>query len=151
MDKKIKIYCDSGADITFLKEFFSVCEFIQFPYDSVHRPKNKKMDLTDPSDLAWQNAHLSWGESKFTWEDFSESDIFGKILAIVGANNRLDASHLDSAYKSGADVFLTSDKKDIFSKKYALEIVCKFKIFYTAEEKEAIVACIEAMIANFKF
>jgi len=45
--KKVKIYCDSGADISKIRSI-EHCELYQFPYDSPHRPK-KPLLLAKPS------------------------------------------------------------------------------------------------------
>jgi hypothetical protein len=131
----VKIYCDSGADISSLKEF-SHCEFYQFPYGSEHRPK-KKFKLAKPSKTQWRDMHIPWNElNNVTWNDFSESDIFLQIMNIIGKSNRRDVLHIDSAYKTGCQIFLTSDKGDIISKRTEIESLCSIKIFHSPSEIE---------------
>lgn len=134
MSSVIKIYCDSGADIGALKPFADLIVLYQYPYDSKHR--NKKMEIEGLPILNWQYANTTWEESKVTWEYCKRSEIYDSIATIVGKLNDKDILHLDSAYKSGCCVFLTSDKKDISSKKLDLEPICKFKIFYHKDEQQ---------------
>jgi hypothetical protein len=140
LDKKFKIYCDSGADISKLKSHTSKCEFYQFPYDSPHRPK-KPLLLAKPSNAQWQDCHPAWEEfSDITWGDFKGSAIHSQLECIIGAGpeNRRDVLHFDSAYKTGCKIFLTSDKGDIWSKRIALESISGIKTFYTPFELEAL-------------
>ena len=133
---KIKIYCDTGASIKFLKEHYGFCEFFQYPYDSPDRPKNKKMSLAKPSNLRLKYAHSTWKESTFIWNECVGSDLYSQITNIIGKSNETDILHVDSAYKSGCLVFLTSDKRDIWSKRADLERLCTFKIFNANDAKQ---------------
>jgi len=145
----VKIYCDSGADITFLKKYYNKCDFVQYPYDSSYRPKKKNMALATPSALTWSQANTTWGESTFTWGECCGSKQFNKIMEIIGKQNKADILHIDSAYKSGCHIFLTSDKRDIYSKKELLEAICNFRIFYPFEGKVAIIEYIELLQSQF--
>ena len=62
---KIKIYCDTGADIICLKPFYDFCEFYQFPYDSHHR--HKRFIRQGIMKLALASA-AQWRDSNETWE-----------------------------------------------------------------------------------
>lgn len=140
-NEKIKIYTDTGADISKLKKkVASYCEFYQFPYDSPDRPK-KTFLLAKPSDAQWQDCHPLWDEfSDITWDDFQGSPLYPEIKALIGIGpeNRRDVLHFDSAYKTDCKVFLTSDKGDIWSKRAALEALTGIKIFCTSIESEDI-------------
>lgn len=138
--KKIPIYCDSGADISKLKNFSTYCAFYQFPYDSPDRPKRPLL-LAKPSKAPWKDCHAAWMEfSEITWDDFKESIFHPQIEAIIGIGpeNRIDVLHFDSAYKTSCQIFLTSDKKDIWSKRVPLESLTRIKIFHTPSELKAI-------------
>jgi hypothetical protein len=69
-------------------------------------------------------------------------DTFAKI---IGRGNPEDILHVDSAYKSGCRIFLTSDKTDIYSKKSELELICGFKFFFHTDEQQ-IIECIEKLL-----
>jgi len=58
--KKVKIYCDSGADISKIRRI-EHCELYQFPYDSPLRPK-KPLLLAKPSAAQWRDCHAAWME-----------------------------------------------------------------------------------------
>lgn len=147
---KIKIYRDSGADIKYLKPYYGICDFIQYPYDSEHRPKNKKMDLAIPSALFWEDANTTWGEMAFTWNECEGSDICHKIAELVNDKiNKADVLHLDSAYKSECHIFLTSDKGDIWNNRSILEQICSFKIFYPKDEQQKIIEYIGYLKSQF--
>jgi hypothetical protein len=136
MISTIKIYWDTGANIKFLKEHYGCCDFLQYPYDSSDRPKNKKMSLARPSNLPWKYAHSTWEESTFTWDECVGSELYSQITNVVGKSNERDILHIDSAYKSGCHIFLTSDKGDIWSKRADLEKICNLKIFHSNDPKQ---------------
>lgn len=144
---KIKIYCDSGADISKIKAL-SYCEFYQFPYDSPHRPK-KPLLLARPSEAFWEDLHASWEELDMPWDDFTGSPLYSEIQAIIGIKNRRDVLHFDSAYKTGCVIFLTSDKGDIWSKKTLLESATNIKTFCTPLEIKDILESLKQLNKEF--
>ncbi len=150
MTNKIKIYCDTGADIDFLKYSSEKIEFIQFPYDSSHRSKKVKMPVANPSASNWYQVNITWQEAIAPWTDYTESTIYSELEKIIGKQNKEDILHLDSAYKTGAHLFLTSDKRDIWSKRSTLESICGFKIFYPATEKYQIIECVTILIQSIE-
>ncbi len=148
--KKIKIYCDSGADLSKLKKISKYCEFYQFPYDSTDRPK-KPLLLAKPSKAQWRDSHAPWLEySEITWDDFKESPLHPEIEAIIGigSENRSDVLHFDSAIKTACQVFLTSDKGDISSKRAELESLTGIKIFHTPSEIEEVLKYLSIFIIS---
>ena len=74
-----------------------------------------------------------------TTVDFTDSDLLPNITSIIGKTNRRDILHIDSAYKTGCQIFLTSDKKDIWSKRSDLEPLLSMKIFYSASESDLLI------------
>ena len=44
------------------------------------------------------------------YDDFVGSPLLSKIREIIGRENRRDALHVDSAYKSGCRAFVTQDR-----------------------------------------
>lgn len=137
--EKVKIYVDTGADISFLKSYYDVILFLTFPYDSEHRrQKPPKLNLAVPSAARLNDCHVPWDDCHHTWDDFEGSPIHPCITEIIGATNRRDVLHVDSAHKEGVDIFLTSDKKDIWQHRSRLEPVVGFKIFHTPPENTII-------------
>ena len=59
---------------------------------------------------------MSWAEEVGSWDDDNPSDQFEIITKLIAGHN-VDAQHLDSAFKAGITVFLTSDKTDIWCKR----------------------------------
>lgn len=140
----IKIYTDSGADISFLKPYFGRCKFCTFPYDSSHRRKKPpKPELARPSEAQWRDCHVTWDELYLPWNEFSGSSIYKNLKLIVGEGNRLDILQLDSAYKENVNLFLTSDKDDIWNKRKEIEELVEFKIFHTPSERIQIIQAVE--------
>lgn len=148
---KIRIYCDSGADISKLKKSIAPhCDFYQFPYDSPHRPK-KPLLLAKPSDAQWQDCHPTWDEfSEITWNDFQGSPLHPEIQTIIGEGpeNRRDVLHFDSAFKTGCKIFLTSDKGHIWSKRASLEDLTGIKTFCTPLELEWVLEYFSRLLSN---
>lgn len=152
---KIRIYCDTGADINCLKSFYSECEFYQFPYDSPDR--NKKLikqgviKLALPSEAQWQDCHQTWEESNFSWDE-SGSDLLTDLIALLKKDSkksteelRKDALHLDSAYKMKCHILITSDM-DILSKKLDIYRLCKIKVFQSHKESEELIKHIQHLL-----
>ncbi|HAB99100.1 MAG TPA: hypothetical protein DCE71_04690 [Parachlamydiales bacterium] len=127
---KIRIYLDSGADISKLKSIAPRCDFYQIPYDSPDRPKKKPL-LAVPSECQCRDWHVSWEESTPAWGDMTGSALHSEIEAIIGGSNRRDVLHFDTAYKTECLIFLTSDKGDIWSKRALLENLTGIKVLHT--------------------
>ena len=143
----IKIYIDSGANIKFLKNYYEHCEFVTFPYDSNHRRKaSPKPLIATPSAAQWRDCHISWSEANFPWSEFSGSSIYNELEQIIGKSNRQDILHLDSAHKDGVDVFLTSDKDDIWNHRERIEKITLYKIFHPSSEEESIISHIKNLM-----
>ena len=145
---KIKVYVDSGANIKYLKKYSDNCVFFQFPYDSPDRPKKNRPEIAMASQLQWRDFNTTWEETDFSWESMHRSSVFPQILNILGKSNRRDALHLDSAYKHGVQLFLTSDKKDIWRNRKELERICNFNIFCSSDEMQDIIAFIEGKLSQ---
>lgn len=135
---KIKIYCDTGASISFLKGYKETIEFIQFPHDSRDRPKRVNMSVAKPSACRWSQANITYQEATFQFFDCAKSNIYSELEKLIGKHNETDVLHLDSAYKANAHIFLTSDKRDIWTKRSILEPICGFKIYYPAAVGEQV-------------
>ena len=136
----MKVYCDNGAyrkELRPLQEA-GAADLFMFKYEN----KNRNVPNSGlPSKLQWRDLkNYTWDTIPAgRWDDFSGSEKFDQIVAIVGlANHRVDILHLDSAYKSGCEVFLTNDKGDIWSKKEELEPLLGMRIFNTEEIEECI-------------
>lgn len=72
-----------------------------------------------------------------------ESDLYKRILTLIGAGNLVDAMHIDSAYKSGCNALITSDMDDIASKRESIERLTGLKVFHTHRHWEEFLKYIE--------
>jgi len=127
----LKVYCDSGAFRPELKELESKgsIKVYQFKYEN----KNKNIkNIANPSTPTWAEMNCSWNElAGLTWCDLGgQSDKREAIARLIGGAHARDIKHLESAYMSGCKVFLTSDKRDISSKRIELESLLEIKVFH---------------------
>lgn len=120
----LRVYCDTGGfrpELLDLERQGKICLF-QFKYENRNRHIRQ---AAVPSAPSWKQMNYTWDEMRRTpgFENLTYDNIgdqspkFLEILNIVGAGNRVDAQHLDSAYATQCSVFLTSDKDDIWSKR----------------------------------
>ncbi|MBI4488953.1 MAG: hypothetical protein HY694_07690 [Deltaproteobacteria bacterium] len=132
----LKVYCDTGALREELKTLQDERKLIlvMFPYEN----KNRKIgDVGLPSEVTWDDLkNLTWDTLPGVWDDYKGSEKYNLIAAVVGKDNREDAMHLDSAYKSGCQCFFTRDKADIYSKRKTLEGLLGMKVYHSDEDWE---------------
>ncbi len=138
--KKIRVYLDSGASLP--KDLVAYCECYQFPYDSKHRAKKRSIALALPCELTWEEANCPWEEANFTFADagYSVPEI---LKSLVGYGNKRDCKHLASAILMQCQIFLTSDKKDIWSHREKIEQEYGFKVIHFPKEIEVLRALIK--------
>ena len=144
----LTIYFDSGAYLKELKPYKNKVNFMSFK--SENKNKNIKNKALPPSNMTWKDykkmppeLHGEHTLGNLTSKDFDSSDKIEEIIKVVGAENKNDIWHLDSAYKSKCDLFLTSDKDDIYSKKDTLEPLLGFRIFLAKKQINEIIEFIE--------
>ena len=143
----MKVYCEHGALTPTLKALQRArrIELIHFPYDAGattrHISPTAAVSNAQWRDLNVKNwdglAHVS------SWDDFEGSEHFLRIQSIVGASNRRDALHVDSAYKSGCAAFITRDKDDILSRRDQLEALLPIRFFHPDDDAAALRRFIE--------
>lgn len=135
---ELKVYVDNGAYVNKLKELVTndLIELIQFKYEN----KNKRIshDGLPGGEATFEDLKNYTYEmlGDLTYGDFAKSDKYDDIRRIVGKQDsqRMDAMHLDSAYKSNCKVFLTTDKDDIWNKRKELECLLSIKIYLPIDE-----------------
>jgi transposase len=135
----MKVYCDTGAFLQELKclQDSGIIELYTFKYEN----KNKNIKNSGvPSKATYIDLkNYKYNDLKgISYSDFSGSDKYEKIVSVLGVENRVDILHLDSAYKSQCEVFLTSDKHDIWKKREELLVVLGMHIFNVSEIKKCI-------------
>lgn len=134
----MKIYCEHHAltaDLRTLQREGRI-ELVHFPYDPDSRARHIAPSAV-VSNAEWRDLNVTWGELRGTWDDFTGSEHLSEIMGIVGRENRRDALHVDSAYKTGCAAIITADR-DILDHKRELELVLRLRIFHPEHDKDAL-------------
>lgn len=137
----IKVYCDTGGFTPNLLnlEREGLISVHQFKYEN---PNKRIRSEVIPSALTYADlanyTYEGLEQAVKTYADFQRnSEKFRAILGIIGNHNHKDARHIDSAYLTGCEVFLTSDKDDIWSHRFELKELLGITIFHTQTEWES--------------
>jgi hypothetical protein len=127
-----KIYCEHGAMTDEVKKLgrSGKAALVHFPYD---RDSNLHVRVATPSAAKVRDLNLPIKDLPGTIADYSGSIHFEKILSIVGSNSRVDALHIDSAFKHGCSVFITRDRQGILSNRGKLESLLRIKFLHPDE------------------
>lgn len=134
----MKIYCEHSAltaDLRALQREGRI-ELVYFPYDPYSRARDIAPSAV-ASNAQWRDLNVTWGELSGTWADCTGSEHLSEIIEIVGRQNRRDALHVDSAYKTGCAAIVTADR-DILDHKSELEVVLRLRIFHPEHDKDAL-------------
>ena len=141
----MRVYCDTGAYVSGLSDLERAGSISvhQFKYENRSRRIGKG---AVPSDLRYDDLN------NYTYDELGTTDVlstltydqlgginsrFAEIQKILGAQNRADAQHIDSAFMTDCKAFLTSDKRDIWSKREALQALTGVRVFHIPSEWEA--------------
>lgn len=148
---QVVIYLDGSVNVSGFKQLHQHCRFLLSPYDSAtQRRKDVKWELATPSQAQFRDWNIPWKDITFSWEAHKASEKLPEIYSIIGNDplERRDGLHLDSAFKSGAHIFLTSDKDNICKYRQALEPLLGFRIFYPDLEVTLVKEFINSLIAK---
>lgn len=142
----VKIYCEHGALTPELKALQRKgrVELVYFPYDE-HAATKKISPTAAPSDAQWDDLNVEgWSGLGHvaSWDDFKGSEHLSGIRKIVGPSNRRDCLHVDSAYKSACQAFITTDS-DILNHRQKLEELLGIRFFHPERDAEALRKFIE--------
>jgi len=140
----MRVYCEHGAllpDLVTLQRQ-GVIELLHFPYDPDSRSQHLKT-LAVPSEARWSDLNIGWNEDGYTWNEHNGSQHLGEIRQILGPENRRDALHIDSAFKSGCRAFVTQDTH-ILKHRQCLEELLTIRFFDSNKDKEALLQFIHA-------
>jgi hypothetical protein len=141
----VKVYCEHSAVTPDLRTLQSrgLVELVHFPYDPDSRSRRLKISAV-PSEAQWGDLNLTWAEiGNRTWGDFRGSQHLPEILQVIGPANRRDALHIDSAFKSDCQVFVTRDS-DILAHRKRLEDLLGIRFFHPDEDKDALLQFIHS-------
>jgi hypothetical protein len=136
----LKVYCDTGAFRDELRDLEreGKVRIFQFKYEN----KNKHVrHMAAPSRPSWKEINYTWSELTLTWDALGKtSHKRQEIETLLGPNSIRDAKHLDSAYMEGCRAFLTSDKRDIVSRRDELRSLLGIEVFHFHVGWEAFLA-----------
>jgi hypothetical protein len=147
-----RVYCDTGG---YRKELRALEEsgLISLHHFKYENRKGKVRNGAIPSNTQYRDfENYSYGElenlnpdAPLTYDQLSSGidSKFSIIQEIIGAHNRRDAQHLDSAQMTKCRVFLTSDKNDIWSKRDQLFSATGLCVFLMPSEWNEFIAYLE--------
>lgn len=146
VQRDVKIYCEHGALTPKLKALQRErrIELVHFPYDPETTTKHISPTAA-VSDAEWRDLNAKgWSDLAHVanWDDFKGSQHLREIQKIIGHSNRRDALHIDSAYKSGCQAFVTTDG-DILNQRERLEALLGIRFFHPERDAEALSELIE--------
>jgi len=124
----VKIYCEHSALTPRLRAMQRErkISLICFPYDPDARTPHISPTAL-PSQAQYRDLNLTYGELKCRYDDFQGSELFEQVLEIIGPQNRRDALHVDSAYKSKCRALVTRDS-DILKHRSRLETLLGLRV-----------------------
>ena len=136
----MKVYCENGALTAGLKALqrSGVIELVNFPHDP-NAWSRAISPTAKPSALQYRDIVLPLKVPiNCTYDELGVgSAMYPRILAIVGAGNRRDALHVDSAYKSGCRAIVTTDN-DILAHRTELEALLSIAVLPADTAHEAL-------------
>ena len=128
----LNVYVDTGGMEPVVTELERT-GLIRTHYYPFEQRNRKVQNFVPGSGATWDQSNLSWDEEPGSWDDENPSPLFEEILHIT-CRQQVDAQHLDSAYKAGCTVFLTSDKGDIWSKRTSFQALLGMLVIHTRTE-----------------
>ncbi len=140
----MRVYCEHGALTVEIKAWARTghIELVHFPYDPDSHTRLIP-GIAEPSNAQIRDLNLPIKDLPGTIGDYKGSEHFEKILAILGREQRRDALHVDSAFKSRCAVFITRDS-DILKHKAQLLDLLGIRFFDPGVELsdlELLIAC----------
>jgi hypothetical protein len=110
---KLVVYCERGAYAPPIRRLWKAgrIHLIHFPYDAEDRRwhDKQKIPFARPSLVTIDSTEIRVTDP-IKISDTEGSNLHLRIARVLGKHPReFDVRHFDSAYKSGADVFVTND------------------------------------------
>ena len=133
----IKGYREHNAHRDWLKPWVKAgqIELVWFPYDPNSLCPRRTLMPACGSAATWKDMNLTWEQpGNMRWDDFTPSDKFQDITAILGSHNHADILHIDSAYKSACKFFLTCDMGDIIRNRERLRELLGISFFHPDDQ-----------------
>jgi len=126
----MKVYCEHGALTFAIKKLARSrhIELVHFPYDPDSHTRRISR-IAEPSTAQIRDLNLPIRILPGAIGNYKGSEHSEEILSILGRENRRDALHVDSAFKSGCVVFITQDS-DILKHKAQLQDLLGIRFFH---------------------
>ena len=139
----VKIYCEHSALTPKLRALQREgrVSLVYFPYDPDARTPHISPTAL-PSAAQYRDLNLTYDELSCRYDDFQGSELFPQVLQIIGPQNRRDALHVDSAYKSQCKALVTRDT-DILLHRRELHELLGVHIIDPDTDHEALLALLE--------
>jgi len=129
----MRVYCEHGALTVEIRKW--ACEgrieLIHFPYDPDSHTR-RIPGIAEPSGAEIRDLNLPISDLPGLISDYNGSVHLHEILTIVGHENRRDALHVDSAFKSRCAIFITTDS-DILQHKEQLKALLGIRFYHPSE------------------
>lgn len=145
----VTVYVERGATFVELRDLSRKgrLTLVHFPYDEGDRSFlygrwGKYLRRAKGSLVTCDTTQLT-SDSDLIISDLDGSVIYSKIQGIVGRDSEHDVRHLDAAYKSEADAFLTQDKRDIIRNRRELERLTGLRIFHSDDDRGEFIKFVE--------
>jgi len=146
----IKVYCERNAMPRWLRELQREGRIVLvwFPYDG-HKQDPRGAQRATPSVVTCDSTLVTC-DSTIPISEMVGSQRLDDIRRIIrrpnekvvqapagliGMHTEGDARHLDSAYKSACQAFITADKGDILEHAAELELLLGFRLFHPDDEE----------------
>lgn len=129
----LKIYVDTGGNTKQLRPLHAAGTIALVGADIDSHPYTPKRGVEVKSTLeSWEKDKGTWDEDGETWDDEDNaSELYTDLVRLVGRNK--DSRHLDAAYRNGCDVFLTSDKDDLWNHREDILRLTNIRVFNNDE------------------
>ena len=137
----IKIYVDTGGNTKDLRPLLAAGKVFLVGADIDNHPYTQKRGIQVKSTLeTWDKDQEAWDDDHETWDDEDNaSEVYPALVRLIGRNN--DSRHLDTAYRNGCHVFLTSDKGDISNRREAIAQLTGIRVLHNDEIGELLALC----------
>lgn len=126
-----KVYCEHGALNERIRDLGTRegVELVHFPYDA---DSYARLGVATASKARICDLNLPIEDLPGAFANYSGSARLKEIFSIINGSNRVDALHIDSAYKHGCLAFVTADR-DILDHKDQLQNLLGIRFFHPAE------------------
>lgn len=126
-----KVYCERNAWRPELRRLSDEgkLEVVHCPYEGHNRRVQRR---ATPSKVTADCTYFT-ADSADLISEMVPSGLFEDIKRIIGGEE-FDARHIDSAYKTGCDAFLSKDKQDIVNRREQLESLLGVRFFHPHDD-----------------